>query len=149
MHLLFLLPGESDDDHEELLAAAAAARKASCIISVSLISWILIYLCVQMLFPQAFYIYCLFKLYMHCFADISCSGRFWKKMEPFFGSVSSQDVSYMKQEVIQLDRTCYILPPFLFFLPVFLFRPFQRVLPTSNFFYLWCFLFPYNAPNCS
>lgn len=30
---------------------------------------------------------------------LSCSGRFWKKMEPIFGSVSLLDTNYLKQQV--------------------------------------------------
>ena len=33
------------------------------------------------------------------FEDLACSSSFWKKMEPFFASVSLEDVSYLKQEV--------------------------------------------------
>ncbi|GMG98448.1 hypothetical protein Nepgr_000288 [Nepenthes gracilis] len=29
----------------------------------------------------------------------ACSGRFWKKMEPIFGSISSLDASYLKQQL--------------------------------------------------
>uniref|UniRef100_A0A803NCR0 Uncharacterized protein n=1 Tax=Chenopodium quinoa TaxID=63459 RepID=A0A803NCR0_CHEQI len=32
-------------------------------------------------------------------SHICCSGRFWKKMEPIFGTASSQDVRYMKQQL--------------------------------------------------
>ncbi|XP_021716364.1 uncharacterized protein LOC110684251 isoform X2 [Chenopodium quinoa] len=32
-------------------------------------------------------------------SHICCSGRFWKKMEPIFGTASSQDVRYIKQQL--------------------------------------------------
>lgn len=34
-----------------------------------------------------------------CFEDLACNSSFWKKMEPFFASVSLEDTSYLKQEV--------------------------------------------------
>ncbi|XP_057534094.1 uncharacterized protein LOC130812592 isoform X2 [Amaranthus tricolor] len=39
----------------------------------------------------------------------SCSGRFWKKLEPIFGSVSSQDISYMKQQLTLAEELEYSL----------------------------------------
>lgn len=31
---------------------------------------------------------------------LACSGPFWKKMESIFASVSSDDLSYLKQQVV-------------------------------------------------
>lgn len=46
-------------------------------------------------------------------SQVSCSGRFWKNMEPIFGSVSSQDVSYMKQQLSlaeELEDSLPVIP---------------------------------------
>ncbi|XP_021858656.2 uncharacterized protein [Spinacia oleracea] len=46
-------------------------------------------------------------------SHISCSGRFWKKMEPIFGTASSQDVSYMKQQLSlaeELEDSLSVIP---------------------------------------
>jgi hypothetical protein len=35
----------------------------------------------------------------HNASSLACSGPFWKKMESIFASVSSEDVSYLKQQL--------------------------------------------------
>ncbi|KAF8397896.1 hypothetical protein HHK36_016821 [Tetracentron sinense] len=35
-------------------------------------------------------------------SNLACSGSFWKKMEPLFASVSSEDTSYLKQQVVYI-----------------------------------------------
>ncbi|KAJ6986618.1 hypothetical protein NC653_019981 [Populus alba x Populus x berolinensis] len=82
--------GESDDDREELLAAANFACNASCMHMTS-----------SPPPPPA-------SLYVHSFltfsfADISCSGSFWKKMEPVFAPICSGDSSYLKQQLKSVE----------------------------------------------
>ncbi|KAF8403280.1 hypothetical protein HHK36_011382 [Tetracentron sinense] len=38
--------------------------------------------------------------YLLASVDLACSGSFWKKLEPIFTSVSSEDTSYLKQQLI-------------------------------------------------
>jgi hypothetical protein len=38
------------------------------------------------------------------FADLSCSGSFWKKMEPVFAPICSGDSSYLKQQVVATGK---------------------------------------------
>lgn len=85
--MIFGISGDSDDDHEDIFAAANSARKAAS-------THPSIYLLSQVLLPQVS------SNCSYLFVDLACSGKFWKKMEHIFAAVNSDDMQYMKDQVI-------------------------------------------------
>lgn len=85
--------GELEDDRETLLAAANLARTSlskSVLISLFVLSSIIM----SFVFPKVGNIF--YKLLI-C-ADQACPTRFWKRLEPIFAPVSTEDASYLKKQ---------------------------------------------------
>lgn len=90
-----MFSGESDDDHEDLFAAADSARNASSMHLGNSVS------CLSPVEP-ALFLYILFSV-THILLvplGLACSGTFWKKMKYIFSSLSLEDVTYFKQQVV-------------------------------------------------
>lgn len=49
---------------------------------------------------QHYCIFCTYHKILLVSVGLACSGPFWNKMESIFASVSSEDLSYLKQQVL-------------------------------------------------